>query len=317
MLLTRLETVADLERLILTGPQVARKIVGKCSNVVDFEKEAAARYEDLARNVAGLACQQSKSASTVLLTGSTGFVGAFAAYALVHSGMRVRCLVQASSPEQAADRLRACLRFYKLAEEIPDAMTALPTTGVENPCLGVCGGLQAVGEISVIVHCAAKVSGVLPLNALSESNVVGTQQAITLALQAGAKLVHISTLGFVDDGHEEVSRVSTTHLHNRSGYAQSKWVAEQLVWKAMQSLGLRAVVLRPGTVCAAPSGASNPKDAVSMLLLGLVHLGCTSLGERSPLPAGFNLVPVDYVADALEPWLRLRLVPLIGVAGLR
>ena len=237
----------------------------------------------------------------VLLTGSTGFLGAFAASALAHSGLKVICLVRATSQQEARDRLQACLQFYQLADEVPAKMIALPTTGVENSYLGLPAEFQGeAGKATTIVHCAAQVSGVLPYGALCAPNVVGTKQAILLALQTGAQLVHVSTLGFVDDGLSETSCVSTRNLHNRSGYAQSKWVAEQLVWKAMESCNLRAVVLRPGTVCAARSGASNTKDAVSLLLLGLVQLGCTCLSDRSPLPAGFNLVPVEYVADAIE-----------------
>ena len=298
----RLETLADLERLVLAGPQTARAIVCKSSQVMDFEKEAQSRWEDLARSAAGLCQTGHQPGRAVLLTGSTGFLGAFVAYTLAHAGFKVLCLVRATCAEQATERLRACLAFYQLAEELPNALIAIPTEGVESPHLGISRGLEAVaGKVGTIVHCAAQVSGVLPYSALCEVNVGGTQQAILTALQTGAKLVHVSTLGFVEDGHPEVSKVPTTHLHCHTGYAQSKWVAERLVWKAIESLALPAIVLRPGTVCAARSGACNIKDAVSMLLLGLVHLSCASLDARSPLPAGFNLVPVDYVAEALEP----------------
>eukprot|EP00439_Symbiodinium_sp_Y106_P019596 s5596_g2.t1 len=302
-----LETLADLERLILAGPRAARAIVGKCSTVVNFEEEAAARCEDLASCVKGQASAQGtpKSGHVVLLTGSTGFLGSFVAHALAHAGFKVLCLVRATCQEEATERLRACLRFYQLSEDVPETISVLPTTGVENPRLGVSEHLMP-GMISTIVHCAATVSGVLPYSALCTSNVTGTRQAILLALQKGARLVHVSTLGFVDDGHPEIGRVSTAHLHQRSGYAQSKWMAEQLVWRATESFGLRAVVLRPGTVCGARSGASNTTDAVSLLLLGLVQLGSTCLDDRSPLPAGFKLVPVDYVADAVVVVARAR-----------
>ncbi|CAE7873612.1 hetM [Symbiodinium sp. KB8] len=302
-----LETLADLERLILAGPRATRAIVGKCSTVVNFEEEAEARCEDLASCVESRASAQRtpQSGHVVLLTGSTGFLGSFVAHALAHAGFKVHCLVRATCQEEATERLRTCLSFYQLSEDVPESISALPTTGVENPGLGVSEHAMP-GMIDSIVHCAATVSGVLPYNALCTSNVTGTKQAILLALQKGARLVYVSTLGFVDDGHPETRRVSTANLHQRSGYAQSKWMAEQLVWRATESFGLRAVVLRPGTVCGARSGASNTKDAVSLLLLGLVKLGSTCTADRSPLPAGFNLVPVDYVADAVVVVTRAR-----------
>lgn len=101
------------------------------------------------------------------------------------------------------------------------------------------------------------------------ANSAGTQHAISLALQMDAKLLHVSTLGFLPESHpeeplrpaDESSTGDAVELLGRSGYAQSKWVAEQLVWEATRMWPkLQAKVVRPGTVCGHPeTGASNPK----------------------------------------------------------
>lgn len=157
-----------------------------------------------------------------------------------------------------------------------------------------------LAKVSLIVHCAAEVSGVRPYMALREANVTGTRQVLACAWRANAKVIHVSTMGFLPEGYGEVREVPTNSLIPRSGYAQSKWVAEELVWQAMDSPGVPAVVVRPGTVAGHPStGATNRQDALSILLLGLVQLGKVALGPGSPLPPGFNLVPIDFVVDAL------------------
>ena len=67
-------------------------------------------------------------------------------------------------------------------------------------------------------------------------------------------------------------RVTRWILPHRSGYAQSKYVSEQVVRGATERHGLVAVIARPGVVSGDPrSGASNTKDAVSLLLCGLLR----------------------------------------------
>ena len=89
-----------------------------------------------------------------------------------------------------------------------------------------------------------------------------TAHVAALALHAGARLLHISTLGFVDAAHAETLEVETSSLSLRSGYAQSKWVAEAVVVEGLRRHGADTLVFRPGVICGCSrTGASNAKDS--------------------------------------------------------
>ena len=89
-------------------------------------------------------------------------------------------------------------------------------------------------------------------------------------------------------------------LESRSGYGQSKWVAERLVCNAIEQLECRALVFRPGVISGdRKTGASNRKDAVSILLCGLIEERVCCIDAWSPLPKFYNLCPVDFVAEAV------------------
>ena len=102
----------------------------------------------------------------------------------------------------------------------------------------------------MIIHCAARVSSAVPYAALRGANVGGTRRVLALAMGGGADegdVVHVSTMGFLPMGHAETRDVAPDGLVARSGYAQSKWVAEQLVSVASQRLGCRVRVVSSDT----------------------------------------------------------------------
>ena len=109
-----------------------------------------------------------------------------------------------------------------------------------------------VARLRCVVHCAAVVSSALPYEALRLPNAVGTCRAMRLAAAACADLVHISTLGLLDAGAPESMQVDTRGLPARSGYAQSKYVAERVVASGVGQpwwpQGRRAMVVRPGVL---------------------------------------------------------------------
>ena len=57
------------------------------------------------------------------------------------------------------------------------------------------------------------------------------------------------------------------------------------------------------------------QDALSILTKGLVQLGAVALDAKSPLPPGFNVVPVDHAALAIsqlvqQAWPEARVIHL-------
>ena len=78
------------------------------------------------------------------------------------------------------------------------------------------------------------------------------------------------------------------------GYSQTKWVSERLVWAAGQA-GLPVRIYRPPLIGGhSQSGLWHHDDLLHRLLRG-----CLELGLAPEIAWELDLVPVDYVADAV------------------
>lgn len=83
------------------------------------------------------------------------------------------------------------------------------------------------------------------------------------------------------------------YLHYLNGYSLTKYVAEQLVWKAVQ-IGFPATIFRPGMIAGnSKNGACNPSDYLNRYLIGIIKLGYYINSETWKI----DLSPVDWVAS--------------------
>jgi fatty acid CoA ligase FadD9 len=303
-----LPTLADLESALFGGEAAIRRGAMR-AEVVHWrgEVDAAARIlkEELATLHAEVDTPRRTVKDTVLLTGATGFLGVFILRALMCETCpldcaRVVCIVRANDGASASARQKACMEDYGLTF---DQHRVESVAGdLESEWLGLTktAFCALAGQLHCVIHCGARVSSAIPYSALKESNVSGTRRALALAMMADADFVHISTMGFLPLGHAESRMVADGGLAAQTGYAQSKWVSEQLVSYAAEHMHCRARIVRPGVVCGDSStGAANIKDATSMLLCGLVTEGVVCTEPRSPIPRFFNLCPCDSVAEAI------------------
>jgi amino acid adenylation domain-containing protein/thioester reductase-like protein len=242
----------------------------------------------------------------VLLTGSTGFLGAFVLHELLaRTQARIRCLVRAGTVEEGRKRIQEVLGSYSL-EEDGKSPRIVPVPGdLSRPYFGLSLARfdELASEIDAIYHCGAMVSALYPYSIHRPANVLGTQEVLRLASRARVKPVHyVSTTGVVPWTRDSASRIvredldlDQTSLPN-DGYSQSKWVAERIVAEAC-ARGLPVSVYRPGRISGhSRTGVSNRNDLFSMILKICIEL------DRIPqLDSGLltDLVPVDYVSQAL------------------
>jgi thioester reductase-like protein len=237
-------------------------------------------------------------AATVLLTGSTGFVGAHLLHALLRDTPAVVvCLVRRGN---GAERIRHNLQSHGLWE--PGLMERIrPVEGdLRLPGLGLSEPQQqALADgVDAIYHGGAAVNWIHRYDRLHSVNVGGTLELLRLACRTRAKPFHfLSTIG-VCYGTGATARTMTEnddpepllgHLH--LGYAQSKSVAESLVRQA-QTRGLPAVVYRPTLITGdSRTGAANPDDFLARGIGACVRMGCAPDVDWS-----IEAIPVDYVA---------------------
>ncbi|EEY55125.1 L-aminoadipate-semialdehyde dehydrogenase, putative [Phytophthora infestans T30-4] len=204
----------------------------------------------------------------LFLTGATGFLGVHLLHALLkYSTSVVFCLVRAADEDAAMDRIKNALKEFALLEEaqkchLEDRVIPVPGN-LAQPLLGLDADMfkMLATEIDAILHNGADVNLVKPYSSLKSVNVLGTQEVLRLAVTNGlaktrVKPVHyISTNGVFPSTLSAPRYLETADLSELSdqldnGYAQSKWVAEQMCHEAAHR-GLPVSILRPGNMAPA------------------------------------------------------------------
>ncbi|RDA85286.1 hypothetical protein CP532_5923 [Ophiocordyceps camponoti-leonardi (nom. inval.)] len=247
----------------------------------------------------------------VFFTGATGFVGAFMLADLMRTPhvKAVCCLVRAATAEEGLQRLRVGMTKYGLWDESFASRLEVVTGLLEDEHLGM--GRDKFEETarwaSVVFHLGARVNYTQPYGLHRAANTLGTLNVVRFST-AGER---VKTLHYVSS----ISCFGPTGLLTRAtkvvedepllrhldalpldhGYAQSQWVAEQLVSRLM-ARGFPIAVYRPGFVTGhSQTGACNRDDFVSRLIEACCEMGCYPLlpNQRK------EFVPVDYVSSAI------------------
>jgi amino acid adenylation domain-containing protein/thioester reductase-like protein len=239
----------------------------------------------------------------ILLTGSTGFLGAFLLRELLQrTEGKVHCLVRGRDDDHAVERLHETLAAYGIDEPVGDRVSVirgdlgLPRMGLSDRVYG-----HLANRVDAIYHAGATVNLVQTYAQSRTANVLGTIEVLRLAaVHRTVPVHHVSTTG-VFSGPGVVGRTvsSDEPLSPLSGlvhgYTQSKWVAERLVEAARQR-GLPVSVYRPTRISGdSTTGACQTSDYFWLLLKG-----CAEAGVAPQLDdVAFDLVPVDYVSRAI------------------
>lgn len=250
--------------------------------------------------------QQPTPSGPVLLTGATGFLGMeLLARYLERTERPVYALVRATDDADAQARLRAAARMVVAAPGRYDNRLLAIRGDVTQPDLGLPHSTRvALAEtVTEIVHAAASVSFVLPLDDAREINVEGTRRLLELAELCAARgslrrFSHVSTAYVAGDRagafHEDELDAGQRF---RNSYERSKHEAETLVRAYMDRLPIQ--VFRPSIVVGEQqTGWTNSFNVI------YAPLRAYATGASLPLiparrSAPVDVVPVDYVADAI------------------
>jgi dihydroflavonol-4-reductase len=171
----------------------------------------------------------------ILVTGGTGFLGAYIIKELVEKGHTVRAIRRSS----------------KLPSFIPSAVFD-KVEWVEGDVLDINALENAMEGIETVIHSAAVVSFIKKEREnMYRVNVDGTANMVNIALEKNVRrMIHISSVaalgrtaggGHVDEDKKWEESKINTH------YAKSKYKAEIELWRGF-SEGLTGVILNPGTI---------------------------------------------------------------------
>jgi thioester reductase-like protein len=241
--------------------------------------------------------------SAILLTGATGFIGAFLLDELLQQTQAdIYCLVRAADISQAKQRIKNNLEFYLIWDENKSSRI-IPIVGdLTQPLLGLSDEQyrKLTLQIDCIYHCGALVKWTYSYKALKAANVLGTKTILRLACETKVKsLCFVSTVGVFSSSdrcnsiiteQEDLDNSGTLYV----GYAQSKWISEKMVTIAA-SRGLPVSIYRPNTEGDSRTGVFNRHDHLCKVLKGCIQLGCA--------PSDLNMViagaSIDYVSKAI------------------
>ncbi|QSJ14562.1 amino acid adenylation domain-containing protein [Nostoc sp. UHCC 0702] len=240
----------------------------------------------------------------ILLTGATGFLGAFLLTELLQQTKAdIYCLVRSDNLEDSHIKLQSILETYGICNEVWN-YRIIPIVGnLSKPLLGlkIAKFQQLASTIDVIYHNGAWVHHIYPYSILKPANVLGTQEILRLASQVKTKAVHfISSSGVVSSKVEsgvKIVREQDSLNENEfpsNGYCQTKWVAEKLVQTAADR-GIPISIYRPSRISGhSQTGVFNSNDFLYKLIIG-----CVQLGSAPDIDIKENIVPVDYVSKAI------------------
>lgn len=241
----------------------------------------------------------SPARSRVLLTGATGFLGAFLLRELLdRTNCEVVCLVRAQSNAEAGQRIRESLSRYGLSLAHLESRVQSLVGDLSRPRLGLSPGdfSALTRELDGIYHCGATVHLAHGYEALRNANVGGTREIIRLACAGAPKHLHyVSTLGVYSTRYEGMAVTEDDDAKDWQGlvggYAKTKWVAERIVLESVKR-GLKATVYRPGFVTGhSRTGVWNHDDFVGTALCETVRMGAAPLLDEE-----LDMTPVDYVS---------------------
>lgn len=230
-----------------------------------------------------------------VVTGGTGFIGRRVVSRLVESRPDAQVWVLV--------RRRSLGRFERLAAQWGDRVKPLVA---ELPELDLSDEVLAeLGEIDHVVHCAAIYDITAGEPEQRAANVEGTRAVIGLARRRGATLHHVSSIAVAGDFRGEYTEDDfDVGQQLPTPYHQTKFEAELLV---RSTPGLRHRIYRPAVVVGdSRTGEMDKVDGPYYFFGVLAKLAVLPSLTPILLPdtGRTNIVPVDYVVDALVALLH-------------
>ncbi|WP_201359500.1 SDR family oxidoreductase [Mycobacterium paraintracellulare] len=230
-----------------------------------------------------------------VVTGGTGFIGRRVVSRLLESRPDAQVWVLV--------RRRSLGRFERLAARWGDRVKPLVA---ELPELDLSDEVLAeLGEIDHVVHCAAIYDITAGEPEQRAANVEGTRAVIGLARRLGATMHHVSSIAVAGDFRGEYTEDDfDVGQQLPTPYHQTKFEAELLV---RSTPGLRHRIYRPAVVVGdSRTGEMDKVDGPYYFFGVLAKLAVLPSLTPILLPdtGRTNIVPVDYVVDALVALLH-------------
>lgn len=229
-----------------------------------------------------------------VVTGGTGFIGRRVVSRLLESRPDAQVWVLVRRPSLGRFERLAAQWGDQWGERVKPLVAELPELDLSDEVLA------ELGEIDHVVHCAAIYDITAGEPEQRAANVEGTRAVIGLAQRLDATMHHVSSIAVAGDFRGEYTEDDfDVGQQLPTPYHQTKFEAELLVRSAP---GLRYRIYRPAVVVGdSRTGEMDKVDGPYYFFGVLAKLAVLPSLTPMLLPdtGRTNIVPVDYVVDAL------------------
>ncbi|KAJ5964408.1 uncharacterized protein N7479_004284, partial [Penicillium vulpinum] len=256
---------------------------------------------------------------TILLTGATGFLGSQILRQLLEISRikRVITLVRAANHHQATVRVIESARKGKWWNDSYSSRLLVWLGDLSQPDLGLDAAQwrciearpDSPSPIDAIIHNGAIVHWGFDYQGLEAVNVTSTSSLLASLTRSPRppRFTFISggQLFFGDDDNHEEVEAFAQMMRNAGGYAQTKYVSEQLVKEfARRYTTSIATIVKPGLIVGTvDSGVSNTDDFLWRVVASVIDIGAfNSTGlDGLILVSGAHQVASAILRDVLHP----------------
>ncbi|KAH7402810.1 hypothetical protein BKA66DRAFT_604348 [Pyrenochaeta sp. MPI-SDFR-AT-0127] len=290
---------------------LARHLDGLRSGNTEQTHDQQQTMNDLIAKYSTFPVAKEKEASNqevVVLTGVTGGLGAHLLTLLVQNPnvSTVWCLVRASSDHMALERtLKSCSsRDLYLSHEQIRKIVAVPSD-LSKPDFGLGSARleELRSSLTLVIHSAWAVNFNISVQSFEDQHIASVANFIHFCRStthgSPGRFFFCSSVssvgstprpGTVPEGPvRDISHVQGT------GYARSKYVAEQIVHNAAKSVGANARVLRIGQLVGdSKVGEWNTTEGIPLMIQTAITLGALPMLDEE-----MSWLPVDYAARVI------------------
>jgi len=274
------------------------------ADVKDFDYSGIERVLALNTAVRYAHCSEQRPLGTVLLTGSTGFLGIHILRRLLedYPDTSVHCLLRSRKNVSAEERLRN-LMFYYFEKDFSEYMGKRVFVHEGD----VTAPLDIDAGIDTVINCAALVKHFAKGSEIEDVNVGGVRNCIEFCLKKNARLIQISTYSIAGtsvNGEPAVSSLTESmlyfgqRLHNQ--YIHSKIMGERLILDAVAGRGLDAKIMRVGNLSARSEDGEFQINVKANSFMGRLRI-FQMLGvlPYSAYQSHVEFSPIDETAQAI------------------
>ncbi|KAF8160214.1 acetyl-CoA synthetase-like protein [Mycena galopus ATCC 62051] len=243
----------------------------------------------------------------LLVTGTTGAFGSHVlAHSLAHSQFRIVYALNRPGTDIQERQRSSFIKHGIKPELLTSPKLRLLEGNLTKPTFGLAASefTEIRTQVTSIIHNGEQYSWQVDFNiSLSslEPCVKGTRNLVDFALTSpqptSPRFIFVSTAGVFRNFHEAIApeaRILDSMTSAGMGYAESKWVTEQVLDIAAERADLNAVIVRPGQLSGGVGGAWKESEWFPTLLRS-----SQLLGHLPGIPGTISWVPIHDAAKIL------------------